>query len=68
MKEKNCRDCGNSFILKQSEIDFFLNKGLHEPVRCILCRKKNKLQKSGLGNVQPITQPHENQRRDRRER
>lgn len=64
MKEKICRDCGTSFILKQNELDFFIKHGLHEPARCVLCRKKNKIKKSGLGNAQQVPQSF---RKDRKE-
>jgi len=37
-----CVDCGNIFILKGGEIDFYNRKGLHKPRRCKGCRDKRR--------------------------
>lgn len=42
-----CVQCGKSFELSDSEIDFYHKKNLHLPKRCKDCRQKNK-QKQGM--------------------
>ena len=42
-----CVQCGKSFELSDSEIDFYRKKNLHLPKRCKECRQKNK-QKQGM--------------------
>ncbi len=37
-----CVQCGKSFELSESEIDFYRKKNLHLPKRCKECRQKNK--------------------------
>ena len=37
-----CVQCGKSFSLSQSEIDFYESKNLNLPKRCKACRDKNK--------------------------
>lgn len=37
-----CKDCGNEFEIKESEIGFYKSKGLELPKRCKECRNKNK--------------------------
>lgn len=39
---KVCKDCGKHYILSESEIDWFIEKGLKPPVRCKECRYKRK--------------------------
>jgi len=57
-----CVDCGNVFILKGEEIDFYNKKGLHKPRRCKSCRDKRRksgnsmyiiTSKGGLFETQP---------------
>ena len=40
--KKICKQCGKSFELTQSEIDFYKNKGLELPKRCKKCRDINR--------------------------
>lgn len=44
-----CVQCGKSFELNDSEIDFYRKKNLHLPKRCKDCRQKNK-QKQGMAS------------------
>lgn len=44
-----CVQCGKSFELSDSEIDFYRKKNLHLPKRCKECRQKNK-QKQGMAS------------------
>ena len=44
-KHLSCRDCKSSFILSDTEADFFSEKGLDAPVRCGQCRKARKAKK-----------------------
>lgn len=37
-----CKDCGQSFAMEKSEIEFFERHGLEQPKRCPECRKKRK--------------------------
>ncbi len=37
-----CRDCGKSFVFSEKEQAFFAQKKWKDPVRCPLCREKNK--------------------------
>lgn len=37
-----CRDCGKSFVFSEKEQAFFTQKKWKDPVRCPLCREKNK--------------------------
>ena len=39
---RNCVQCGKSFTLSQSEMDFYEKKNLNFPKRCKSCRDKNK--------------------------
>ena len=39
-KKLPCTDCKQDFTLSAGEQDFFNTKGLQEPKRCKLCRKK----------------------------
>lgn len=40
MKTKKCVDCGKTFTLSDSELDFYKRKELSEPKRCKACREK----------------------------
>ena len=42
-----CKQCGKSFELSQSEIDFYKKKNLSLPKRCKECREHNKAEKAG---------------------
>ena len=42
---KVCKDCGKHYILSESEVDWFTEKGLKPPVRCKECRGKRKEKK-----------------------
>ncbi len=44
-----CVQCGKSFELSDSEIDYYRKKNLHLPKRCKECRQKNK-QKQGMAS------------------
>ena len=37
-----CKDCGNTFFMNFSEVEFFRNKELHLPKRCRKCRELRK--------------------------
>ena len=39
---KKCIQCGNEFMLADSEIEFYKNKNLEIPKRCKACREQNK--------------------------
>lgn len=41
-----CPDCGKFFIRTKEEENWFLNKGLKEPVRCCPCRDKRRNEKN----------------------
>lgn len=46
VKIKTCKDCGKGFSLTQKEIEFFIKRGLVEPLRCKPCiavKKKQRL-------------------------
>lgn len=45
-----CVQCGKSFELSDSEIDYYRKKNLHLPKRCKDCRQKNK-QKQGMASA-----------------
>lgn len=47
---QNCRQCGQSFELTESEIAFYNRKGLDLPRRCAYCRKNNR-DKRGNGRA-----------------
>ena len=47
---RKCVQCGKSFELSQSEIDFYNKKGLELPKRCRACREANKSGKTGSEN------------------
>lgn len=36
---RNCKDCGQSFTLTKDNIQFYSQKKLELPKRCIPCRK-----------------------------
>jgi len=38
----SCADCGMSFVIKQGEKEWFLEKGFPLPRRCRECRAKRK--------------------------
>ena len=38
MEQRKCVDCGKTFILSDSEIRFYMTKGLQLPKRCASCR------------------------------
>ena len=40
----SCADCGMSFVIKQGEKDWFLERGFMLPKRCKSCREKRKAQ------------------------
>ena len=42
MIKRTCKQCGKSFTLTDSEIQFFKSKGLELPKRCSECRKNNR--------------------------
>ena len=42
---KVCKDCGRYFIQSQDEVDWFIERDMKPPVRCITCRKKRKNEK-----------------------
>lgn len=42
MIKNNCKQCGKTFIVSDSEIEFYKNKKLSIPKRCKECRKANK--------------------------
>ena len=39
---KTCKDCGEFFILNTPLVNWFRNKDLNLPCRCMTCRKKRK--------------------------
>lgn len=44
-----CKDCGADFQLNEGEINFYKEKGLNQPVRCVPCRAKKKAEKQQNG-------------------
>ena len=40
MKDKtiNCQDCKSEFAFTKGEQEFYISKGLKDPVRCLVCR------------------------------
>lgn len=42
---KVCKDCGGYFVQSQDEVDWFIERDMKPPVRCITCRKKRKKEK-----------------------
>lgn len=42
---KVCKDCGRYFVQLQDEVDWFIERDMKPPVRCITCRKKRKKEK-----------------------
>ncbi len=53
MMKRNCVQCGKEFILTDSELAFYKEKGLSVPKRCKECRDANRKTKAGMnqGNV-----------------
>lgn len=41
-QKHTCKDCGETFYMTYSEVEFFRNKELHVPKRCKKCRDKRK--------------------------
>jgi hypothetical protein len=39
---RECRDCGTIFYLTATMRAYFIERGLHEPVRCVGCREHNR--------------------------
>lgn len=39
---RKCKDCNSYFILSDPMVNWFRNKDLNLPCRCITCRKKRK--------------------------
>lgn len=50
--QRTCKQCGKTFTLTQSELDFYQNKNLSVPKRCKECRAQNKQQNYSSG--QPL--------------
>ncbi len=50
MVEKTCKQCGKTFQLSDSEIEFYKSKNLELPKRCKECRKSNQ---TTIENVKP---------------
>ncbi len=48
---RTCKQCGKTFNLTQSEIDFYNGKGLQLPKRCESCRNANKKKNSSKYQV-----------------
>lgn len=48
MIKRNCKQCGQEFILNDSEIKFYKDKNLELPKRCSGCRKENKSNNKNL--------------------
>ena len=46
-EDKECveKGCTNHFLLEASEIEWFKNKGLQPPKRCLSCRARKKQEK-----------------------
>ena len=40
-----CKDCERDFELTSGEEDFYVQKGLSKPLRCVKCRKIKREQK-----------------------
>jgi hypothetical protein len=47
--QKTCKQCGKTFTLTQSEIDFYEEKNLSIPKRCKECRAQNRQQTDSGG-------------------
>ena len=54
---RTCKQCGKTFNLTQSEIDFYNKKGLQLPKRCESCRNANKKNSSKQQDYQVRYQP-----------
>ena len=52
--QRNCVQCGKTFELSQSEIDFYKQKNLSLPKRCKACREQNKRQQGATKTKQPV--------------
>lgn len=39
---KVCKDCGRYFFQSQDEADWFIERDMKPPVRCITCRRKRR--------------------------
>ena len=50
MIKRNCKQCGQEFILNDSEIKFYKDKNLELPKRCSECRKENKNREKDLNS------------------
>jgi len=48
-----CKDCGSDFDLTSGEEDFYVQKGLSKPLRCVKCRAIRKEQKQSFNNYEP---------------
>lgn len=55
---RTCKQCGKTFNLTHSEIDFYTKKGLQLPKRCESCRNANK--KKNSSNITEKYQPEKN--------
>lgn len=53
-KYLKCRDCGQDFLWKSGEQEFFSVKGFPPPSRCPDCRKKRKEQRTGGDPTTPM--------------
>ena len=42
---RNCKDCGNFYIITKTYADWFLERKLKVPCRCDLCRMRRRIQK-----------------------
>ena len=48
--EIQCVDCGQSFIFKAEDQDFYQSRGFSEPKRCPACRQARKARSNNGGN------------------
>lgn len=42
-----CKDCPNKFEITEGEVDFYKDKGLAVPKRCVPCRKAKRERNEG---------------------
>ena len=54
-----CKTCGDIFVTRQDSAEWFERKGLHQPLRCMNCRQRRKLE----GPPKPLIIEYEKFRR-----
>jgi hypothetical protein len=44
-----CRDCGRELVWTEGEQEFYAQKGLEQPIYCLICRGKYKARQRDPG-------------------